>query len=215
MVANAYLRAVEGPLWVAIRGTGLAYGTSLRRSTDLGTVHFSIDRSPDCFKAFLKGREEILGYADGSKPLQKLAIESAVGEIVFGMADEGATMGAAADESFVQQVLQGVGKDYGRRMLEAIGKVGAEEVKEAIGKWLVPLFKAETSNLVITCSKDMADKMVERFGEEGWKVQKKGLEEFEDGYGFEVEGDGEGDEEDDDEEEDEEDSEGGTEDDEE
>lgn len=215
MVANAYLRAVEGPLWVAIRGTGLAYGTSLRRSTDLGTLHFTVDRSPDCYKAFVAGREEIFGHAYGSKPLQKLAIESAVGEIVFEMADEGATMSAAADESFVAQVLHGVSKDYSQQMLKKIGMVGAAEVQAAIQKWLVPLFKAESSNLVITCSKDMAEKMVERFGAEGWKMENKGLDAFEDDYDLqEVEGeseddgdeDGEDDEEDgEDEDEDEED----------
>lgn len=206
MVANAYLRAVEGPLWVAIRGTGLAYGTSVRRSTDLGTIHFSVDRSPDCYKAFVAGREEIFGYADGSKPLQKLAIESAVGEIVFGMADEGATMGAAADESFVAQVLHGVDKDYSQQMLKKIGMVGAAEVQAAIKKWLVPLFKAETSNLVITCSKDMADKMVQRFGAEGWNIESKSLDAFEDDYDLEgVDGESDEDEDEDEEDDDEED----------
>lgn len=128
------------------------------------------------------------------------------------MADEGATMGAAADESFVAQVLHGVPKDYSKQMLKKIGMVGAPEVREAIAKWLVPLFKAETSNLVITCAKDMAGKMVDRFGAEGWKVEQKGLEAFEDDYGLEVEGDSEDDEDeeddDDDEEDDEDDDEG-------
>jgi Zn-dependent M16 (insulinase) family peptidase len=190
LVANAYLRAVEGPLWVAIRGTGLAYGVTLRRSVDLGKVHFYIDRSPDCYKAFIAGRAEIEGYASGAKPLQKLALESAVGEIVFEMADEAATMGAAADESFVAQVMHGTGKEYSKEMLIKIGQVTPDEVKAAIGKYLVPLFKPETANLVVTCSGMMEDKMLENFKGEGFKVEKKSLEDFEDGYGLEeVDGD--------------------------
>jgi hypothetical protein len=81
-------------------------------------------------------------------------------------------------------------------MLVKIGMVGETEVRDAIGKWLVPLFKAETSNLVVTCAKDMAGKMVDRFAAEGWKIQSKGLDEFEDDYGLEeVDGDSEEDDE--------------------
>ncbi|KJX94947.1 zinc metalloprotease like protein [Zymoseptoria brevis] len=210
LVANAYLRAVEGPLWVAIRGTGLAYGATIRRSTDLGKIYFSIERSPDAYKAFVAGRAEVEGYADGSKELKKLALESAVGEIVFEMADEAATMGAAADESFTAQVMHGTSKEYAKEMLVKIGKVTPEEVQGAIKKWLVPLFRPETANLVVTCSKIMEEAMVEKFKGEGFEVQSKALEDFEDDYGLEeVEGeeDEDEDEDEDSEEDDEDDSE--------
>lgn len=186
MVAIAYLRAVEGPLWVAIRGTGLAYGAMLRRSTELGKVHFWIDRSPDCYKAVAAGKAEISAYANGSAKLKRLAIESAVGEIVFEMADEAPTMGSAADESFSNQVLRGIAKDWNQQMLKRIQGVKPEEVKAAIAKWLVPLFEPTSANLVVTCATIMKDKLAERFREEGYKVEVKELSFFEDDYGLEA-----------------------------
>ena len=53
MVAQAYMDAVEGPLWVAVRGTGLAYGTGFSRSVDVGLLTLRIYSSPDAYKAFL------------------------------------------------------------------------------------------------------------------------------------------------------------------
>ncbi|KAF7188172.1 hypothetical protein HII31_10457 [Pseudocercospora fuligena] len=208
MVAIAYLRAVEGPLWVAIRGTGLAYGVTLRRTTELGKIHFWIDRSPDCYKAYTAAKAEIEGYANGAKELKKLAIDSAVGEIVFEMADEAPTMGSAADESFASQVLRGISKDWNKRMLKKIQAVTTDEVKGAIAKWLTPLFNPTSANLVVTCADGMKEKMVENFGKEGFKVELKELSFFEDDYGLEApEGADEEDEDEEDEEDDEDDDE--------
>ncbi|USW57917.1 Putative peptidase M16, metalloenzyme, LuxS/M16 peptidase [Septoria linicola] len=209
MVAIAYLRAVEGPLWVAIRGTGLAYGASIRRTTELGKIHFWIDRSPDCYRAFIAGKAEIEGYANGTKELKKLAIESAVGEIVYEMAEEAPTMGAAADESFWSQVLRGVSKTWSKEMLKKIQGVSVEEVRESIGKWLLPLFDAQKANLVVTCASGMKEKMEENFASVEFKVQVQELSYFEDDYGLEAP---EGEDDDDEDDEDEEDEDGSDED---
>ncbi|EME39208.1 hypothetical protein DOTSEDRAFT_75067 [Dothistroma septosporum NZE10] len=212
IVAIAFLRAVEGPLWTSIRGTGLAYGASIRRSIELGKLHFSIDRAPNCYKAFAAGKAEIEAYASGAKPLKKLAVQAAVGEIVYEMAEEGATMGYAADESSITQVLRGLDKEYNTKLLKEIGEVTPEDAKQAIEKWLVPLFRAETANLVVTCASGMAEQLEKDFKGEGFEVEVKKLEEFQDDYGLrEPEGedaeDEEEDDEDEDEDEDEEDSE--------
>jgi Zn-dependent M16 (insulinase) family peptidase len=186
MVAIAYLRAVEGPLWVAIRGTGLAYGAALRRSTEMGTIYFSIDRSPDCHKAFVAGKAEIEGFAHGRRELKRLALESAVGEIVFEMADEAPTMGSAADESFASQVLRGISPEWNRQILQKIQAVSPGEVQAAIRKWLLPLFDAGTVNLVVTCATIMKEKMEENFKKEGFAVEVQDLSFFEDDYGLEA-----------------------------
>ncbi|GIZ49604.1 hypothetical protein CKM354_001263400 [Cercospora kikuchii] len=199
MVAIAFLRAVEGPLWVSIRGTGLAYGASIRRTIELGKLYFWIDRSPDCYKAFVAGKDEIEGYANGTKELKKLAIESAVGEIVYEMAEEAPTMGVAADESFSGQVLRGVSKTWSKDMLKKIQAVSVDEVRESIRKWLLPLFDPRTANMVVTCATSMKEKMEENFLKAGFQVQVKELSFFEDDYGLEAP---EGEDDDDDEEED-------------
>ena len=74
MVARAYMDAVEGPLWVAVRGTGLAYGTGFMRSVDTGLVMFKISRSPDAYKAFTAAKEQVEGYATGTLEFDKFAL---------------------------------------------------------------------------------------------------------------------------------------------
>lgn len=203
-VAIAFLSAVEGPLWSSVRGTGLAYGATVRKSIENGKINFWIDRSPDCHKAFTAGKQEIEGYASGEKPLKKLSIEAAVGELVFEMANNAPTMGIAADESFADQVLRGVGRDHSKRLLKDIMAVGIDEVKAAMTKWLLPLFDPKSANLVVTCATGMQEKMVENFGKTGFKVEAKPLEFFQDDYGLE-EPEGDDDEDEDDENEDDED----------
>ncbi|EMF10055.1 uncharacterized protein SEPMUDRAFT_158247 [Sphaerulina musiva SO2202] len=213
MVAIAYLRAVEGPLWVAIRGTGLAYGASIRRTTELGQIYFSIDRSPDCFKAFVAGKAELEGYASGTKELKKLAIESAVGEIVYEMAEEAPNMGAAADESFASQILRGLPKTWSKDMLKKIQGVSIDQVRESIHKWLLPLFDAKKANLVVTCASGMKETMRENFSGAGFAVEVKDLSFFEDDYGLADPGGEDEEEEEEDEDEDMEEGEEGEEDD--
>ena len=46
IVAREYLIAVEGPLWKAVRGAGLAYGSHFSTNVDAGIATFHIHQSP-------------------------------------------------------------------------------------------------------------------------------------------------------------------------
>lgn len=193
MVARAYLDAVEGPLWVAVRGTGLAYGTSFIRSTDTGLLMFKISRSPDVYKAFLAAREQVRGFATGKLPLEKFALEGAISEIVLGMADEQPTAASAAEYSFANQCIRGISKSWSHEMLAKVQKVLAEEVREVIRDWFLPVFEPPRSNLVVTCSELMKERLAEGFKSEGFDGLVVGtLEGFMDGYGLGDAGDGDG-----------------------
>jgi hypothetical protein len=55
---------MESYLWKAIRGTGLAYGTSIGANAETGHVYLSIYRSPDSSKAFLEAGRVIKDLVD-------------------------------------------------------------------------------------------------------------------------------------------------------
>jgi Zn-dependent M16 (insulinase) family peptidase len=184
MVAGAYMNAVEGPLWVAVRGTGLAYGTGFARSTDTGLYYFRISRSPDSYKAFTAAKEQVEGYATGKLEFNKFALEGAVSEIVLGMADEQPTMASAASHSFANQVIRGISKDWSHQMLAKVQAVKPDEIRKAMKKYMVPIFQPESSNLVITCAQIMKDGLYERFSREGYKPEVRALESFQDDYGL-------------------------------
>ena len=207
MVARAYMDAVEGPLWVAVRGTGLAYGTGFIRSTDTGLLTFKISRSPDAYKAFAAAKEQVEGYATGKFELNKFALEGAISEIVLGMADEQPTMASAASCSFANQVIRGIGKDWSHQMLSKVQAVQPEQIKAVMKKYMVPIFQPESSNLIITCAQIMKEGLNERFLQAGYKPEVRALESFQDDYGMQgpsVEADDDEDEDDLDDDEDEE-----------
>ncbi|KAM0721705.1 hypothetical protein Q7P37_002630 [Cladosporium fusiforme] len=184
LVAQTYMDAVEGPMWVAVRGTGLAYGTYFSRSADTGKLTFRISRSPDAFKAYNAAKDQVTGYASGRLPLDKFALEGAISEIVLGMANEQPTMSSAAELSFVNQVIRGIDKDWSHRMLARVRDVTPDQIRAAVQKYMVPVFEPKTANLMVTCAPIMSEGLVENFKKDGFAAEFKALDDFQDDYGM-------------------------------
>ncbi|KAL8713500.1 MAG: hypothetical protein Q9220_002362 [cf. Caloplaca sp. 1 TL-2023] len=199
MVALAYLDAVEGPMWTAVRGTGLAYGTSFSRNTESGQVSFSVYRSPNAFKAFQAGKMVVEGFVSGSEDLDALALEGAISSLVLGFANGQTTMAAAASMSFVRQVMQELPANWYDYILEKVRAVEVMEIRAIMKDIVLPLFKAPSSNLIVTCAPVMEDDLVKGFKELGFEPEVRDLASFQDGYGSTVpEGEGADDVEDED-----------------
>lgn len=205
-VALAYLDAVEGPMWTAVRGTGLAYGAGFTRDVDVGLLQFKIYRSPNAFKAYVQSKQTVRALADGTVPLDDLAMEGAVSSVVVAFADEQPTMSAAATVGFVNQVVRGIPKDWGVGFMRKVREVGKEDVMNALRDIVMPVFDSKTADLVVTCAVIMQEELVKGFEADGWAPKVQLLASFQDGYGLEdgVNGDGAGvgDDEDEDEDED-------------
>ena len=157
MVAISYLDAVEGPLWTAIRGTGLAYGTSFSRHIESGQISFDVYRSPDAFKAFATSKKVVEEFVSGVTEFDSLALEGAVSSIVLGFANGQATMTGAAQGSFIRQVVRGLPSDWIDDILRRVRDVSVEEIREVMRKIILPVFMAETANLVVTCAPIMEE----------------------------------------------------------
>lgn len=157
VVAISFLEAVEGPLWTAVRGTGLAYGASFKRDPDGGFVQFSVYRSPDAFRAFNAARKVVEEFISGERPMEDSALEGAISGIVVGFADEQTTMAAAGQFHFVDGVIREVDAEYNTRMLKAVREIGREQIKEVMKNVLLPAFNPGKSNVVVTCAPIMQE----------------------------------------------------------
>lgn len=200
MVARAYMDAVEGPFWTAVRGTGLAYTAAFARaSMARGSIMYRIMRSPDAYKALRAAREQVEGFASGRLQFNKFALEGAVSEIVLDMADEQPSMAAAAEHSYTNQVMRGISKDWSHEMLVKVQAVTPEQIRAVLRTYFLPVFEPESSNLVVTCSNVMKDKLEANLKEAGYRPEVRTLESFQDDYGLQaIEGaDGEMDEDED------------------
>ena len=201
LVAQSYMDAVEGPMWVAVRGTGLAYGVYFSRSADTGKLTFRISRSPDAYKAYTAAKAQVEGYVSGTLALDKFALEGAISEIVLGMANEQPTMSAAAELSYSNQVIRGIEKDYSHKMLARVRDVTPEHIRDAMAKYMLTVFDPKTTNLMVTCAPIMSEGVVENFKKAGFKAELKNLDDFQDDYGMQApEGEEESESEEDDEE---------------
>ena len=157
MVAISYLDATEGPLWMAVRGTGLAYGTGFSRSVHSGQVSFNVYRAPDAGKAYAASKSVIDNFISGTTTFDNLALEGAISHIILGFANGQATMATAAMDSFVKQVVRGLPADWNDTILKEIRNVTVDEIKTVMEEILLPLFVAQTANVFVTCAPIMQE----------------------------------------------------------
>lgn len=157
MVAQAYLDAVEGPMWQNIRGTGLAYGTNFFRDPETGLLKFRIYKSGNAFSAFQKAKEVVEGYVSGKTKFEKPALEGAISSIVREFVDEKATIVEAARGSFVDTVVRELDKSYSEWILGEVRKVTEEDVKNILKEVVGGVFDAEKADLVVTCGGNMVE----------------------------------------------------------
>ncbi|OTB18864.1 hypothetical protein K445DRAFT_54749 [Daldinia sp. EC12] len=198
LVAMQYLETVEGTLWNAVRGNGLAYGAYFAKELDGGYLHFKVYRSPLASKAISAARDAIKALADGSVEFEEPMIEGAISQLVMAMAEEQATLATAAVQKFIVSAIRGLEPDYNVKMLAKVRKVSVEDIKQAMKTWLLPLFEPGKSNVVVCCAHAMTEQLEKDFQAMGYKTQVKQLSDFQGDYGLEdPEGEENGDEEDD------------------
>lgn len=188
MVALSYLDAVEGPLWTAVRGTGLAYGTSFSRHTESGQISFDIYRSPNAFKAFNTSQTVVADFVSGKTAFDELALEGAISSIVLGFANSQSTMASAAQMSFVRQVIRGLPADWNDAMLKKVRDVRVDEIRDVMKSIVLPVFDAKTGTLIVTCAPVMEEGLLEEFEGLGFKPEVRPLAWFQDDYGLNGEG---------------------------
>lgn len=207
LVAISYMNAVEGPLWVAVRGTGLAYGTNFSYNIDTGFVNFDVYRSPNAHKAFESSKKIVDDYLSGATTFDPLMLEGAISSIVVNYANEQMTAANAAQGSFIRQVVRNLPSDYKEKMLKNVRAITIDQIKGALREIILPLFDPKTANLVVTCATVLEETINQGFESSGFTPTVQALKEFEDDYGLKV-----GDEEEDEDDDEDEDSESGSED---
>ncbi|KAL8661455.1 MAG: hypothetical protein Q9202_005574 [Teloschistes flavicans] len=186
MVALSYLDAVEGPMWVAIRGTGLAYGTSFSRHTDSGQISYNVYRSPNVFKAFQTGRSVLEDFVSGRTDFDHFALEGAISSIVLSIANSQATMASAASLSFIRQVVRELPDNWNDMVLGKVRKVKVEEIRAVMKELLLPVLTAGTANLFVTCAPVMEGELMKGFQGMGFQPEVRPLLWFQDDYGMKV-----------------------------
>ena len=156
MVAVSYMNAVEGPLWVAVRGTGLAYGTSISYDIESGFISLLVYRSPEAYKAFQASRRIVEDHITGSIPFDPLMVEGAISSIVVAFANDQQTLAAAAQANFVRQVIRGLPENYMEIMLKKVRTTSEKQIKDVLKDLVLDIFTPGKADVIVTCAPGLA-----------------------------------------------------------
>ena len=157
MVALSYMNAVEGPLWTAVRGTGLAYGTNMAYDIESGYVQLDVFRSPDAYRAFEASKKIVAEHIDGAIPFDPLMLEGAISSIVVAFANEQQTLASAAQASFVRQIMRGLPTDYMDTMLKQVRDIEISDIKAALKDVVFQLFTPGEVDIVMTVAPNLKE----------------------------------------------------------
>lgn len=149
MLVLSYLGVTEGPLWIAARGSGLAYGVHMTRDHDAGQISFDVYRSSDAYKAFAAVKKVITDLADGTTAFDQNSLEGAISSIVVIFADSEPNMSGAGTVSFIRQVVHGTPKDFNTILLRRIKELTVDDLKAVLNSLVLPCFDPETSNVAV------------------------------------------------------------------
>ena len=157
MVAMSYFNAVEGPLWVAVRGTGLAYGTSMSYDIESGFLHLDVYRSPEAYKAIAASKKIVEDHMNGTVEFDPLMLEGAISTIVVKFANEQQTLASAAQASFVRQAVRHLPTDFMQQMLKKVKDVTVDEIKDVLKNLIFDMFTPGKADVIVTCAPGLKD----------------------------------------------------------
>ncbi|PKK78220.1 hypothetical protein RhiirC2_730303 [Rhizophagus irregularis] len=176
LVLCELLQATEGLFWKLIRGQGLAYSTNLKVDVEYGHIYFDIYKSPDAFKAYEQARKAVFGLADKKIEFDKAGFEGAKSGVIYSLVRKEENISKAAIESFVVQVLKDMDAEYNKNLLAKVQAVNIEDLYPMLTKYLVNLFKPETSNVVVVSTPVKVKDVEQGFNGHGFKLKVKNLD---------------------------------------
>nr|CAG8565114.1 14231_t:CDS:10 [Entrophospora candida] len=159
LVLCEILQTMEGIFWKLIRGQGLAYGTRLKIDPE---------------SAFNEARKVIIKLAEKKMEYDVIGFEGAKSSLIYSLVRSESSLVEAARSSFINQSFKNMSADYNKELIKKIQAVKIEELNGLMKKYLLNLFKPETSIVIVvsTSNKDIKN----GFGESGFNLEEKTLD---------------------------------------
>jgi Zn-dependent M16 (insulinase) family peptidase len=172
-LATEFLIAVEGPFWRGIRGTGLAYGASIRRNVETGLLTFSIYRGSDAKQAWTVAKEIVEEYASEKLDIDEISIENSISAIVNGLANAEDNSSDAANGKISDNLFKRRGPNYTKSFLKELRKLSKADIVYALKKYFVPLFTSDKSVVFASIPPEFSSEFGAFFSEQGYTVNQE------------------------------------------
>ncbi|PAV83760.1 hypothetical protein WR25_04791 isoform B [Diploscapter pachys] len=138
MLLTQYLSQCEGPLWIAIRGDGLAYGANIYVRADRKMIELSLYRCAQPAEAY-KNTSKIVEDLVNTGKIDVDQLEAAKRSLTFELTSQEGTVISAAQLAIAQQ-FRNLPKEYMRELCKRIWETGAEDVIKIGGPRVAKLF---------------------------------------------------------------------------
>ncbi|MBW0482004.1 hypothetical protein O181_021719 [Austropuccinia psidii MF-1] len=171
-LAIAMLTAMDGYLWEKIRGSGLAYGFSLRCEVEIGHISLTISESSDSFKAFSECHKVIKDIAYGKIKVDNEVLEQAKSSLIYQLASQVATQSQAVYEAFATIGLQGISPDFRRNLISKIKDIMIQDIIGVIKKYVLSIFDPKVSSAVVVGSNSQAKEIAQSLKMMGYSIDE-------------------------------------------
>lgn len=170
-VCCEYLQAVEGPMWRAVRGAGLAYGANIYSSVEEGLIKLHIYRGTNSGEAIKVCQQLVFGFASGETPIEEHLLEGIKNSIIHSAATGGENAGLVASNNYLNCNLKGRERDHLKQHLSRIQKIEASDMQKSFEKYFLDLFKPDSSMVFAACHTSMTDVLKEQLEKTGYTVE--------------------------------------------
>ncbi|KAI5949350.1 hypothetical protein KGF54_005585 [Candida jiufengensis] len=203
-LAIEFLCAVEGPFWRAIRGTGLAYGVSIKKNLETGYLTFSIFRGSNAKQAWIEAQKIVESYSSGEQKIDDLVIESAVAAIINEITNNQESNYESASNKIIDNVFKRRGPNFIENYIKQLNALSAKDIVYVLKKYFLNLFDSNSSVVFTSLPSDKIEEMGRFFNGKGYNINVEEIQGIEDGEEEEEEEEESGSEEEETEEEEEE-----------
>lgn len=169
-LAIEFLCAVEGPFWRSIRGSGLAYGVSMKQNIETGYLSFQLYRASDAKQGWIEARELVKRYAQGELFIDALSLENAIAAIVNEIANAQESSYDSASAKISDNLFKARGPNYIELYLNQLNQLDANDVVYVLKKYFVHLFDAKYSVVFTSLPMEKIEEMGNFFQGEGYNI---------------------------------------------
>ncbi|CAG0915932.1 unnamed protein product [Notodromas monacha] len=162
LVFLQYFKQLEGPIWKAVRGKGLAYSYNFNLGVDEGLMHLSLGMASNILDAYAETEKIFRSHLDGKEKWNNLLFESAKSSLIYDLVERESSISSVVTQSLLA-AFQSRAVDFFRNFLTDVNEVKLESMIAAGKSHMLALFDPEKSRCAIVCNPDKVSHIVGTF----------------------------------------------------
>ncbi|XP_014204980.1 uncharacterized protein C05D11.1 [Copidosoma floridanum] len=163
LVCLQYFIQLEGPMWVKVRGLGLAYGYTIFPRPNEGLLYLQFYRATNPVDSY-KETKAIIENMLSTNSWDQLLFESAKSSLIYQIVQEEKSVGDMVAKAIASHFKK-VPIDYTARLVKKISAVKIKDLERVLPTYVKPLFDPSKCKTTIVCKPARTTEIAEAFKE--------------------------------------------------